>query len=471
MMLDLALHVRDQAGIDKEIVVRRPYAIVGSGQDSDVRIPDMDLTKPRRLYFQAVDEGILAVRLSSPRQTKKGAPAAAHLLGNRERLKVGPYTVAAELRSPHADTAARYQRDFSIRRLPNQPNTNLCLRFVNGHTRTGRVSARYLRDTMTLIGSSSRSHLKLSHPDVPDFHSSIVRTGNEIWILALSRKCELQVNGHRVRHIKLVSGDILSIGPFLMQLQVDQHRDSSTVLIPRERAVRTIPPADASSGLPDSVQLPDSTDLIATSSSPLATGEKPGGSLIPHQSGILDSDSASKVAETGFEQQDNSGEQDAISCSSNTDVVELVEQLTGLQQMLIEQSQLQTSLMIQLAAGAQTNQRSQEDLLREQIAAIQSIAGELQAWRSDLEKRVESAAGAPLPLGPPLLPGVPPRNLTQDGPFDPAELPHLAREPKSQEDIEAHSSLSERIEFLEQERNSIIQRIVRLLPNSRDSTR
>lgn len=470
MMSDLALHVFDQEGIDNEILVRRPYAIVGPSQDADVQISAEELKLPRHLYFQAVDEGILTVALSSHHRARQGSPAAAHLLGKRERLKYGPYRLGVERRIPHSKAIAHYTRDSSIRwlrRIRNQPDTSMCFKFINGHSRTGRVSTRYLRETLTLIGSSSRSHLKLSHPEVQDFHSSIVRTGDEIWILALSSQCMLRVNGRRVRHVQLASGDVVSVGPFHMQLQISQRRDSHPVVIPGETAVQRISQDDASGDTPASRTSPNSSLGSLMNTSQPTTDEIPGGNLISQRSDNSDSELSEDMSRSVIPGLSRSRVQNSISCSTNTELVQLLEQLTGLQQILIEQSQLQTSLMIQLAGDMQAKQRketSERNLLQEQIAAIQRIADELQAWRSESDVRGGSPAHPPSQVAP----GPSTSHLLQNGPVNAGALPQYPREPKSQEDIEAHSSLSSRIEVLQKERNSIIKRVLKLLPSARD---
>lgn len=434
MLRELTLHVFDEHGdVHRELLVRRPYAIVGSGDDTDVELPNLPVSMSRRIYLQAVDEGVVSIELASDHEPAAGTPARTRLLDVEERLQIGPYSVTAAVRTDQSPV----HRSPEASRLMNQPRDTTRLRFINAHSRTVRKSTRRLRETLTLIGSSNRCHIKLSHPDIPEIHSSVVRSGDELWALGISRECPLQVNGRVVRHCRLQSGDILSIGPFLMQFQ--EQRPA-----PAEESTR-----------------PEQQDSTADHTVESEDNGSPGQLPAVAMTGLQKTRHAAEA-----EPETASAEWDVMACPPDGDVAALVKQLTSVHQMLSEQSQLQTSLLIHLLGAAQKNQTSSQDLLRDQIAAIKEIANELHTWRTEMQNHQSDPrggqpqqfefSGLPHPL--PRIPQV----------SDTATAGESLREPKTAKDIEAHASLSDRIGLLERERNSLIQKIMHLLQRSSD---
>ena len=436
MSFHLSVRVRDQShGVDKAYELRKPYAIIGMVPGADVPLPGETndgkaAVKPRRIYLQAVSEGVIAVELASHKHPKTGAPAAARLTSEENPVKIGCFAVSAESRNADGDVSLAANALSTSLKLPNRPVEDLWFYFINGHSRTRKNSRRHLRQNITLIGRSRRCHLKISHPDVSEFQCSVARIGDELYIVSLTRRSELRVNGHPVLHSRLSVGDVVSLGPFRMQLQGGVSSQSAPV----EEFVKP------------SAELPPQShtdDALAVSSQ------------------VQQIEDAKKAL------QDLSSEWDAVQCTSDSDVVSLVEQFASVQQLLMAQSQQQTAMLLHLIGSVQSSQQGQQELLKEQISAIQGVAGELQTWRAELERQAGNAQGQTVQQQPPmpLLPlQLPPNPIV---PRDAA--PEQPREPKSPKDIQAHASLSERIKFLERERNSLLQKIMRLLPGSNDN--
>ncbi|MBX3438837.1 MAG: FHA domain-containing protein [Planctomycetaceae bacterium] len=415
MMSQLCVRVCDEAhGVEKVYQLRQPYAILGPGAGSDIALPTTGNVKPRRFYLQAVDAGVIAVELASRKAT--ATPAAAKLIGPDNPLRIGPYAILAE-RSIERVSSAKGRRNGS-HRLVNRLLDDTWLFFVNGHSRATRKSVRHLRETLTLIGRSRRCHLKLSHPRVSRFQCSIVRSGSEFWTVALSRRNELRVNGHPVKNSRLTVGDILSVGPFRMQLQQGARPGSSPSLLVNGDVDHEIS-ARRAEDVPRGLTVRD----------------KPPSGELTH---------------------DVSLEWETVRCASDTDVISLVEQFTAVQQLLMAQSQQQAAMLLHLIRNVQSSQESQQALLFEQITAIQGISDELQAWRAELEQQA-----TPPRLNDHRPPCVDTTQAIEGGPSQPVE-----RIPKTAEEIQAHASLSERINFLERERKSIVQKIIRLLPGT-----
>lgn len=418
MMSQISVRVCDEVhGVEKVYQLQQPYAILGPGSGSDVSLPAHAAPRPRRFYLQAVDAGVVAVELAA--RSPATTPARAQLIGADNPLRIGTCSVMAERQFVNGRATPRTDRSRPTE-LANRLMEDTWLYFVNGHSRTTRKSVRHLRETLTLIGRSKCCHLKLSHPRVSRFQCSIVRCGEEFWAVSLSRRNELRVNGNPVKNSRLTVGDILSVGPFRFQLQ---------------RGVR-----------PGS-----SPGLIVNGS----LGTAGGGPPMHHKS------AEDPLGQPPLEAQlvhDHLLEWEALRCSSDSDVVSLVQQFASVQQLLMAQSQQQASMLLHLIRNVQSSQENQQSLMKEQIAAIQSITDELQGWRTELERQTASplrlienkTPELPLPAGPPVSAPV-------------------ERTPRTAEEIRAHASLSERINFLERERKSIVQKILRLLPGSSQS--
>lgn len=422
MMSPISVRVCDEVhGVEKVYQLQQPYAILGPGTDMDVTLPTVANIKPRRFYLQAVDAGVVAVELGGRRSTDP-APAAARLIRSGEALRIGPYAVIAERNHPHGSSNA--SRAIAVRssKFDNEPTQDTWLYFVNGHSRATGKSVRHLRQTLTLIGRSKSCHLKLSHPCISRYQCSVVRNGDEFWTVALSRRNDLRVNGRRVTSSRLTVGDILSVGPFRMQLQ---------------------------QGI-----LPGSAPHRQSSDHPNGETDRPSGS--PHRAGT---DRKGTRRECDLLSGD-SGEWDTVGCSSDSDIVSLIQQFATVQQLLMAQSQQQASMLLHLIRSIQLDQENQRELLKEQIAAIQAISDELHAWRAESERKAVTIP--PLRLESQLPPHLPSSDVpVMDANVQDAQTPRV---PRTAEEIQAHASLSERINCLERERKSILQKILRLLP-------
>ncbi len=421
MMSQLSVRVCDDVhGVEKVYQLQQPYAILGPGTGTDVTLPATGDAKPRRFYLQAVDAGVVAVELAS-RRSLGIRPVSARLIGPGDPLRIGPYAVVAERSTGNGSPFPARATGTHPAGFANDLMEDTWLFFVNGHSRATRKSVRHLRESLTLIGRSKRCHLKLSHPRISRFQCSVVRAGNEFWAVALSRRNQLRVNGHSVTNSRLTVGDILSVGPFRMQLQQGGCPGSSPCL--------------------------------------MLNGESDGAIAGPTTPEAVPEAALSEAPAVGELSQGISQEWEAVRCASDNDVVSLVEQFTAVQHLLMAQSQQQASMLLHLIRDVQSGHESQQYLLREQISAIQGISNELQTWRAELEQQ---AVQPPPRLVDGRIPAPrPEEELIRE--------PAPERVPKTAEEIKAHASLSERINFLERERKSIVQKIIRLLPGNSET--
>lgn len=408
MLGDLTVQVcHEVRGLEDEYHLPHPYAVVGSDVGAHVRVPAGQGESPRRFYLHALDAGLAVVELKSLRERPTSRPATARMLGRDDPVRIGEYSVFARWRTSEGALIASPHETL---RLPNKPLSDLWLYFLNGRSRRHSNSARPLRESLTLVGRSKRCHVKLSHEQVADYQFSVVRTQCGLSVVDLSPQQQLELNGRRIGSEVVTPGDVLSIGPFRMQLQAG---DPFSDVRPLES--------------PGSDPMPDSG--------------------APHRRGVPDDQPLMNrdLSRTA---------QDTIVCSSEPSVGELVEQFATLQQILLAQSQQQMSMLLELIGNVHGSQLAQHDLLREQIEAMQKIGDELQGLRSEAAHHV-------LPQQFPLLASPPPAAPTAP----PDEFP---RTPKSPRDIQAHATLTERIQYLERERNGLLRKIMKLVSGGTD---
>ena len=67
-------------------------------------------------------------------------------------------------------------------------------------------------DSIVKIGSLSSSHVRLDQEDVSRMHCVIEKVGEDLFMLDLGSATGTFINGERVRHLRLRSGDSIQVG-------------------------------------------------------------------------------------------------------------------------------------------------------------------------------------------------------------------------------------------------------------------
>src|SRR5262245_12907378 len=68
------------------------------------------------------------------------------------------------------------------------------------------------------MGRLIGNYLVLNHPAVSRTHAGIKQLGNDFWIFNLSESNGTLLNGELVERTALADGDVIQVGPFLLQV-------------------------------------------------------------------------------------------------------------------------------------------------------------------------------------------------------------------------------------------------------------
>ena len=100
---------------------------------------------------------------------------------------------------------------------------------------TGQYAGRpgiHLRRPVYLIGARSDARIHLSSSTVSRVHALVVQTRHETYIRDLASRTHLFVNGKQVAEAVLKHGDLIAIGKFTFQYQLDHKPHGTEPAVP-----------------------------------------------------------------------------------------------------------------------------------------------------------------------------------------------------------------------------------------------
>ncbi|HTI51274.1 MAG TPA: FHA domain-containing protein, partial [Planctomycetaceae bacterium] len=217
--LPLRLQVTDErSGESEEVLVDRPFALVGSSEMCDVRLAHPDVSRCHA-YLQSLQGRILCCDLGSRTGTHWGPEIRSRsFLETGQPLHIGPYSlrlVDNEFVDPPSD---EFPAALEPRRPPRAPQLNIALTFLNARNRTGRSRISSVRNPVTLVGWSHLCHLRLQHRSVGRVHCSLVWTSGGMWVVDLMCRGGTRVNGELINFARLSDGDEMELGRFQLKI-------------------------------------------------------------------------------------------------------------------------------------------------------------------------------------------------------------------------------------------------------------
>jgi pSer/pThr/pTyr-binding forkhead associated (FHA) protein len=303
-----------------------------------------------------------------------------------------------------------------------------------------------MKRVVGLVGRSQRCLISVGHTSLSRLHCSLVRTPLGLWVVDLLSRTGTYLNGDAVRCARLREGDRLQVGKYVLRFWYQQPRPKIVVPISSRSEA---PPAAAPAPLPAPSVLETKLALSvpgkgrrtmlqfnpAPQTQTAVTETNPGQTLLP----------------------DNANS----SSAENSLVVALVGQFDLMQQQMF--GQFQESLLMATRLFASLHQE-QMAAIRQELAGLQGIAGELRALQEELTKNV-SAANAPRGEKPvrngarPLLPTktdtpAPPAESNSGKPGKEETAPMSSPLPTPAQGEEVHDWLTQRIAALETEQQS-----------------
>lgn len=216
--LPLRLQVTDErTGRSEEMLVDRPFALVGSSETSDVRLVHPDVSR-NHAYLQILEGRVLCCDLASRTGTHWGSEIRSRSwVEIGEPIHIGPFCLRRLENSqsePPSDEMPILLTDHRSLRV-RQPN--VALTFLNARNRSGRSRITRVRNPITLVGWSHLCHLRLQHRSVGRVHCSLVWTPTGLWAVDLMWG-GTRVNGELINFAQLEGEDTLEMGRFQLRL-------------------------------------------------------------------------------------------------------------------------------------------------------------------------------------------------------------------------------------------------------------
>lgn len=398
-----------------------PFAVIGRKERADLRLDDREVSH-RHAYLQIVAGSVWCADLGSRTgmHDRAGAPCDAALLDNRG-IRIGPYTIRrVDETTPGEDFFPAPVNPLSSDADDPSLLPRLALEIRGG---VARQQVWLVDRPLTLIGRASFCKVRLHSPSVSQAHASLVNTSTGPWILDLLGREGIYVNGISVRWARLESEDEIRIGQFRIRLRY---------LAPPTRSL-----------LPSSSSNRD----LKSSANDLSFGSQ---FIDPALSAVS---SSLRAFVPSNSVQPISGSESLL--------LPLISQFSLMQQQMFDQFQ-QTLLLVAQMFG--NLHREQMALVREELHQIQDLTRQLHALQLESKHpplpslpspSEPSAAAKPAAAAP-----APPAKPAAAAPTPPPAMP-TSDTPRFEGDV--HSWLSQRLEILQQERQSRWQKVLGIL--------
>jgi pSer/pThr/pTyr-binding forkhead associated (FHA) protein len=211
----LSVQGPDREG-DTPEMLEGPFAVIGRDPNADLVLDHPDVSR-RHAYLQVVAGRPFLIDLASRAGVYWGDERrSSGWVPRGEAVRIGPFLVRPQLEGPGddgADGPAPTSRSF---RLPEASDIALDLPAPG----SGRMLWQASRVLM-LVGEAAACRVRL--PGVSGFHAAIVRTPAGAWVVGLSGRGGIEVNGAPARHALLEDGDEVSIGPHRIGVRIGVH--------------------------------------------------------------------------------------------------------------------------------------------------------------------------------------------------------------------------------------------------------
>jgi pSer/pThr/pTyr-binding forkhead associated (FHA) protein len=203
-------------------VHHQPFAIIGRESPSDVILNDAAVSA-RHAYLQILDGRAFVLDLGSRTGLSwDGSRGKAGWLNPRQRLGIGPHWISVN------DGCLPKSDDFNplitgVAERPDLPAVGLT--FTKGVIYRG-IWAMTCR--LALVGRSVHCKVRLTSSSVSRYHCCFMRMPGGLWVVCLSSRCGMTVNGRVVRYAQLHTGDRVGVGRFEIEVVSAQCPSSGT---------------------------------------------------------------------------------------------------------------------------------------------------------------------------------------------------------------------------------------------------
>jgi pSer/pThr/pTyr-binding forkhead associated (FHA) protein len=434
----------------------QPFAIIGREPRAHLQL-DHDQVSRRHAYLQVVGGRVFFMDLESRLGTVwESGPRRSGWLDKEQGIQIGPYSIHHASVNGNG-TALEAESDSSAPPvLLRHGLPEVTLEFVN---RTGRSTTWQMSPMLALVGRSPDCRVHLVGQSVSNFHCSLVRTPLGVWVIDLFGRNGVRVNDQLVRHCRLDHGDRMQVGRFLIQV----HYDTPPAGAGRGQAFLRFAAAGWEPAPTDPVSAIQAPEVVVTATPvpPPVVSPEPAADF-----------AAAKIPDLPV----LAGEQlPANADAAQHFLVPLAHQLSLMQKQMFDQFQQAMMMMFQMF---NTLQRDQISVIREELDHLQGLTKELTHLQAELSKRsqAESPAAAPQVPGTAAAmragtPAIPAPKISSEpivaatAPSAPLKAPCPEPGTSSGTPVDAnfHVWLGQRIQAIQQERQSRWQKILHFL--------
>lgn len=228
----------------------QPFVLIGRDPNSDLHFPHADVSS-RHVYLQVVGGHLCYVDLGSRAGTYlQGRCLRSGWLPLNQTLRIGPYRIRpiggiAEEAVWVPGRAGAGPGGIGLPPLKDAAPAPLTLELSH---RGLRSSTCPIHGELTLLGSSTDCDVRVLDPSVSNYHASLLRTPDGVWVVDLLGLAGVTVNGRAARYARVEDGDELRVGQSLVRVRRRSGAPAALVLgAPDEPAVEA--PAETA-GLP-----------------------------------------------------------------------------------------------------------------------------------------------------------------------------------------------------------------------------
>jgi pSer/pThr/pTyr-binding forkhead associated (FHA) protein len=366
----------------------QPFAVIGRDLRADVVLDHADISR-RHVYLQVVEGRVFWVDLESRTGTRseRESQRFGWLEGGRT-FGVGPYVIRRFVGD--RQTADKLDRGALPRDTPlvarahtQAAQPEVALEFLNGPSRS---MLKPVHRVLSLIGSATGCKFRLTDSSVSRFHGSLLQTSAGLWIVDLLGQKGITINDVPVRSSRLLDGDIIQIGRYQIRVRSHLHGQSSgtgfsdlghTAFVPKSVGQNRVSSNLKSTNWasPAALLRPD---RVNGHESPLPVPIQvlsifPKADLMP-----LNAMLPVNVAQSEL---------------TGSMLVPLVNQFGLMQQQMFDQFQQAMTMMVQMFG---TMHRDQMEVIRAELDQLRELTEEFHALKDELAERTRERAEIPL---------------------------------------------------------------------------
>jgi len=373
------------------------FAIAGGHERAQVRLKGEQVGL-RHAYFQVLGSRVFLIDLGSQTGVREGHVRLMNGWLNRGKfVRVGPYHLSCNF-TPEPSTPDIYSSlEDPLNDVIGNPDAIPSLA-ADILVRNVRQSRWRMNRGLVLVGSSPLARLRLRDPSVSRLHCILVGTPLGIWVVDLLSRGGIFRNGLATSCARIEDGDCLQVGCFEIRCRVAD-------IEPRQLRLSNHAPLNAVTRVETSTEMP----LLSTPSG------------------------AGGLAE----------------CSA---LLPILQQFGSMQQLMMDQFQQSMMTMMQMFTHMHHEQLG---LIRQEMANLQRLTQELQQAQKELTLLPGPTRPEPRPI-----PEIgTPRVQVPGGTLAPQPVPAEPALPRGGSP-NVHGWLSQRIANLEQERQTVWQRML-----------